>query len=94
MGWWRSEAEEKRLRDAVLQQVGLPEAQLVLALSHTHAGPGFCAADTDKPGGELMPAYLQRLEQALGTAVKAAIANAKPAILESATGWCDLAPKP
>ncbi|WP_197683656.1 hypothetical protein [Jiangella alkaliphila] len=89
--WWRRVDDERRLRFAVLDRLGLDPGRLLIALSHTHAGPVLCAADADLDGGALVPAYLDRLAAAAVDAGAEAIAALAPAVLEWTAGRCTLA---
>lgn len=89
--WWRRVADERRVRAAVLGGLGLPEDRLLIALSHTHAGPVLCAGDADLDGGALVPAYLDLLAAAAVDAGREAVAALEPAVLDWATGRCALA---
>lgn len=62
--WWRRVADEQGVRGAILDGLGLDPDQLMLSLSHTHAGAVLCAADAHLPGGELIPGYLEALAAA------------------------------
>jgi hypothetical protein len=91
LGWWRTLEDEWTLRSAVVNALGVDESRVIVHLSHTHAGPGLCAEDVDKPGGHLVPAYLQRLRETCVDVAQQALASAKPGVLEWAYGTCDLA---
>jgi hypothetical protein len=65
LGWWRGREDEWILRSAVIREFRLDTARVIICLSHTHAGPSICRADSDKPGGELVPGYLQQVQDAL-----------------------------
>ena len=58
LGWWKSREDERRLRGGLQAALGLPEAGVLLSLSHTHAGPSLYREDAAKPGGELIEPYL------------------------------------
>jgi hypothetical protein len=60
-------------------------------LAHTHAGPSICREDADRPGGDLVPAYLDHVRDAVLRAAQRALASRVPALLEWATGRCALA---
>lgn len=90
-GWWQSGAEERRLRDAVLEALDLDEARLMINLSHTHAGPSLSVHDAHKPGGHLIAPYLELVRERIVEAGREAIDRASPAELVWATGRCDLA---
>lgn len=90
LGWWRSSASEEALARAV-KDAGFDPAQTLIALSHTHAAPSFCPHEADKPGGELIPGYLEAIQQQLTDALQEAQANCVEGILEVITGTSPLA---
>ncbi|MGH3383406.1 MAG: hypothetical protein ACRDO1_02380 [Nocardioidaceae bacterium] len=89
--WWRRVDDEARFRTAVLDGLGLDPDRLLVALSHTHAGPVLCSTDSDLPGGDLVPGYLDQLAQSAIGAGRDALARIEPATLQWATGRCALA---
>lgn len=89
--WWRRVDDERRVRGRVLRELGLAEHQLLISLSHTHAGPVLCSADADRPGGEYIPAYLDALAEAIASAAAEALAAVRPAHIDWTTGRCALA---
>lgn len=89
--WWRRVADEQGVRGAILDGLGLDPDQLMLSLSHTHAGAVLCAADAHLPGGELIPGYLEALTVAGIAAGREALASAVPGLIEWTTGRCTLA---
>ena len=91
LGWWRRPDDERFLRAAVLERTGLDPARLIIALTHTHAGPAVCLADAARPGGHLIAPYLERVRNALADAAAAAMASEEPALLEWTAGRCGLA---
>ena len=91
LGWWRTVEDEWALRGAVIEALGVDISRVVVNLIHTHAGPGICAEDEDKPGGRLIPAYLTHLRETCIRIAQQAVANAAPGRLEWAYGRCDLA---
>lgn len=91
LGWWKNADDEKRIRQALLVHFNLEETDLILALSHTHAGPSICSTDENQPGGVFIAPYLDFLkDQAI-----ACIEEAKSTIFEGRLTWgygvCDLA---
>jgi len=84
-------ADHADLRDAVLDALGIGEAQLLLNLSHTHAGAVLCASDRHLDGGELIPGYLETFREAAITAGRTALGSLSPATIEWGTGHCDVA---
>jgi hypothetical protein len=91
LGWWKSPDDERHVREAVLRALGLDAARLMINMSHTHAGPALCREDLDKPGGELIAPYLDRVRDAAVRAAMKAVETAVPGTLTWATGRCDLA---
>jgi hypothetical protein len=89
--WWRRVADEQGVRGAILSGLGLDPDQLMLSLSHTHAGAVLCAADAHLPGGELIPGYLEALEDAGIAAGREALDGAVLGLIEWTTGRCTLA---
>ena len=89
--WWRRVADEQQVRGAILAGLGLAPDQLMLSLSHTHAGAVLCAADAHLPGGELIPGYLEALAAAGVAAGHEALENARPGLIEWTIGTCTLA---
>ncbi|WP_258132257.1 hypothetical protein [Microbacterium sp. MYb62] len=89
--WWRRVADEQGVRGAILDGLGLDPDQLMLSLSHTHAGAVLCAADAHLPGGELIPGYLEALAAAGVGAGREALDGAVPGLIEWTTGSCALA---
>lgn len=89
--WWRRVADEHRVRGAILGALGLDPDQLMISLSHTHAGAVLCAADAHLPGGELIPGYLDMLATRGAEAGREALQTAAPGLIEWTTGRCGLA---
>lgn len=89
--WWRRVADEQGVRGAILDALALEPDQLMLSLSHTHAGAVLCAADAHLPGGELIPGYLEALAAAGVAAGREALEGAVPGLIEWTTGRCTLA---
>ncbi len=89
--WWRRVDDEWSVRSRVLDALGLRDDQLMIALSHTHAGPVLCSADADLDGGDLIPGYLDRLAEAATDAGREALQSAEPASIDWTSGRCSLA---
>jgi hypothetical protein len=89
--WWRRVADEIGVRGAILAGLGLDADQVMLSLSHTHAGAVLCAADAHLEGGELIPGYLETLAEQGIAAGREALDSARPGLIEWTTGRCDLA---
>lgn len=91
LGWWMDAQDEASLRDALRAATDLPEERVIVALTHTHAGPSLSRSDSDRPGGVLIPAYLDHLAALVSTAAADLFGRLEPAILEWSYGSCDLA---
>jgi len=91
LGRWRSRDDEWFVRGAVLEALGLDPARVLICLAHTHAGPSVYRDDLEKPGGELIAAYLETLRDRVVRAACAALESRRPARLSWRYGRCDLA---
>lgn len=89
--WWRREEDERNLREMVLAATGVPPSNLMIALSHTHAGPSLSAGESHLPGGHLISGYLATIGQAAVTAASQAMSSRQAARIEWAFGTCGLA---
>lgn len=90
-GWWMSAADEWTFRNSILQATELPEAQLILALTHTHSGPSISREDRDRPGGHLIEPYLESVQQKIGTAAREVMTKMVPSFIDWGYGLCSLA---
>jgi hypothetical protein len=91
LGWWRDRDDEAIVRSEILDALGLPEERMIMALSHTHAGPCTSLLNADRPGGQLIRPYLEALRDACVQAINEALADATPAQLAWGLGRCTLA---
>jgi len=91
LGWWRSAADERALRGAILEAFHLPESRLMFCLSHTHAGPVLFTEDRSRPGGDRIAPYLEQLKDDAIAAISEALAQAVPSTLAWHYGQCGLA---
>lgn len=89
--WWRRVEDQAGFRAAILNALHLDDAQLLVCLSHTHAGAVLCAAEADLDGGDLIPGYLALLSAAAIDAGREALGRLVPAIVEWGTGRSDVA---
>jgi len=83
LGWWKNAQDARDLRNAVLKHFQLSESDLIIALSHTHAGPSICSSDRDLPGGNKIAPYLEFLKQS----IIAAIQEAKDNLFRGTISW-------
>ncbi len=91
LGWWMDPEDEAALRQNVAVALGIADRQLVLALTHTHAGPSLRRADRNEVGGAALPDYLDEMASRVGAAASAALASEEPATLDWEYGRCTLA---
>jgi hypothetical protein len=91
MGWWKSAADEKELRTAILRTFELQSSHLMFCLSHTHAGPSLFSEDSTKPGGEYIVPYLKQVKEKAISAIQTALNAASLSTLSWRYGKCDLA---
>lgn len=90
-GWWMSASDEWTFRNAILQRTELPEAQLILALTHTHSGPSISREDRDRPGGHLIEPYLDSVQEEIGIAARKVMTKMVPSFIDWGYGLCSLA---
>jgi Neutral/alkaline non-lysosomal ceramidase, N-terminal len=90
-GWWKTHEDEWRVRRGLVESIALDRANVILHLSHTHAGPSLCCEDRDKPGGHLIERYLDSVREAAVRAARRAMASSTRAILTWGQGKCTLA---
>jgi hypothetical protein len=91
LGWWRDRDDEAIVRRGILDALGLAEERLIVALSHTHAGPCTSLLNADRPGGHLIGPYLETLRDTCIQAIAEALAQATAAQLSWGVGHCSLA---
>lgn len=90
-GWWQAGADEAFVRQAVLEGLGLDEANVMINLSHTHAGPSLVTENAERPGGEHIVPYLSAMRTLIVEAAREALDNEIDGELRWAQGHCDLA---
>ncbi len=91
LGWWKNAHDEQKLRQAILAHFDLPEASLIIALSHTHAGPSICSTDKDLPGGDRIIPYLAFLQESMIACIEEARNSAFYGAMTWGYGLSDLA---
>ncbi len=79
IGWFQYAPDEQELRAAIRDRAGLEEAELLINMSHTHAGANVNTQLDDKPGFELIKPYLDELTEQIGAAVVEAQGALAPA---------------
>lgn len=91
IGWFPYRPDERRIRGAILAATGLDERALLINMSHTHGGANVNTRLTDRPGGELVGPYLDRLVAEVAAAIGEARERAAPAWVTYGYGRCALA---
>jgi len=91
LGWWRARADVDRLRLALCEALSLPEENLIVHLTHTHAGPLLDSEPPDEANPEATIAYLDQLREGCMAGAKAAIDDLRESSLLFHSGSCDLA---
>lgn len=77
--------------DRAAGHAGVGRDTITITFSHTHAAGLLNFDRQDLPGGELIPAYLDRLADIIATLVRQAVTSACPAEVVYGTGRCNLA---
>ena len=90
-GWWQSQEDEWRIRRAIIEESELDISQVMIAFSHSHAGPSLASGNRGKLGGEHIEPYLAMMSRAVAEATSEALERLQPAIITWATGRSDLA---
>ena len=91
IGWFQYAPDERAFRASVLERTGLGEAELLIQMSHTHAGANTNSRLEGKPGAELIAPYLEHLAAQVGDAVVEARSTATEAFVTYGYGRCGLA---
>ncbi len=91
LGWWRARADADRLRLALCGALDLPEENLIVHLTHTHAAPLLDSEPPPESNPEATIAYLETLREACLAGAKAAIEDLRESSLLFHTGRCGLA---
>ena len=90
-GWFPYGPDERALREAIMARSGLGETEVLVQLSHTHAGANTNSQIEHRPGSELIAPYLQSLTAQVCDAVAEAHATATEAFVTYGQGRCSLA---
>jgi len=91
LGWWYDIAHEHEIRKAILEKSGVPDDRLITHMGHTHSGPITNLQNLNRQGGDLIPAYREKIVEGAVAALAGAKANAQPAVMSWAEGRCNLA---
>jgi hypothetical protein len=86
-----NDSDEQRMMKQVSKVLGINRRSMIINCSHTHASPWSATSRLGQAGGEMIPAYLDQVANALCESVREALATQAPAVITWATGKCDLA---
>ncbi|MEC3878454.1 hypothetical protein [Parapedobacter sp. 10938] len=90
-GVWRSAADGRAIRSAILEEFSLPAGCLMFCLTHNHAGPVLSRDESSKPGGQYIDAYLIDVRNLAINAVRQALDSCVPSVMTWGYGKCNLA---
>jgi hypothetical protein len=91
LGWWRDREDEGTVRNGLLEALGLPSSQLIMNLSHTHAGPCISLQNEAQPGGHLIRPFLHFVRETCIELVQNALQHARESTLSFTQDGCCLA---
>lgn len=83
--------DDRALRTAIWERAGLPEANLMLAPSHSHSSANINTALTHLPGGDQAQPFLDYLARVIGDAIEEARNALAPSWVTWGYGKCTLA---
>jgi len=91
IGWFQDLNDERELRAAVKARTGLDAPQLLINMSHTHAGPNMVSSASDKPGVEYVKPHLAHLANQISDAILEARNKMQSAWVAYGYGRCAMA---
>jgi hypothetical protein len=91
IGWFQYAPDELALRAGIMERTGLGEAELLIQMSHTHAGANTNSRLEGLPGTELIAPYLEQLTADIADAVLEARSALTEAFVTFGHGRCGLA---
>ena len=90
--WFKNPSDEWQIiRGPVIAALNLPQSNLILAYTHTHAGNSLSSSESGCPGGQSIVPHMKHISHQIIEAIREADVNCRPATLTWATGRCDLA---
>ena len=88
------EADARMLRETIAEAVSTTPDKVRLSFSHTHSGPPYSTSDVgghpNGPGMELVPAYRDKVRDALRRAARQAVLALQPARTAEGHGTSDI----
>ncbi len=91
LGWWRGLNTFRQFQARLLDELSMESANLIFALSHTHAGPPMMEPDDSLPGNELLQTWMEQLFRAAVDSVRESQNSQFEATLDWTRGRCNLA---
>jgi hypothetical protein len=91
LGWWKSPQTFQKFLGRLREAHSIEAANLIFALSHTHAAPPLMDAEDSLPGSGLHRAWMEQLFEATDRTVREATERRFTATLDWHVGRCDLA---
>lgn len=91
IGWFQDLNEERQVPAIIKQRTGLDAPQLLINMSHTHAGPNMLTSASDKPGLEFVKPYLAHLANQISDAILEARNKMQESWMTYGYGRCGLA---
>lgn len=91
LGWWRTPRVFEQFQSELTAALKIPAEKLIIALTHTHAGPPLMEHDPELPGATLLKTWMESLPGIIVQAAQDAISGSREAILEWHRGHCSLA---
>ena len=88
---WRNIRTEEAFRQEVIEMLGIDRPRFIFGLSHTHSAPPLGDPEPTWKGGELLRAYLNKVQQSAIEATNQSLRLARQATLEWNVGRCGLA---
>ena len=90
-GWWQGKTDDLAVRGEIIKALGIEENQLMLHLTHTHAGPTTASDVAHEEGGEFVAPYHAKAISQIVEACREAHDRSVVANITWAYGKCDLA---
>jgi len=91
LGWWKTPQTFYNFQRRLLETLSLESANLIFALSHTHAGPPLMEADDSLPGSDLLRTWMEHVFESTVYAIREALKSQFDATLDWHQGRCGLA---
>ena len=91
LGWWKTPQTFYNFQRRLLETLSLESANLIFALSHTHAGPPLMEADDSLPGSDLLRTWMEHVFDSTVYAIRDALESQFEATLDWHQGRCGLA---